>query len=152
MVTFTQITDVHRSNVKLIEDLVHVFRSAREEHLRFLMDLHSAEEDRHFLSKMMLPQNHVWLAHIEDAQAGFIAFADGWVNHLYVARQFQGRGAGSGLLRIAQESNLMLQLWVFEGNIPAIKFYEKHGFHIAERTDGAANEAKMPDVRMQWSR
>jgi hypothetical protein len=32
---------------------------------------------------VILPANAVWVAEMDDRIAGFIAFAEGWVNHLY---------------------------------------------------------------------
>jgi ribosomal protein S18 acetylase RimI-like enzyme len=87
---------------------------------------------------------------VDEVIVGFIAFGHGWVNQLYVAPAFQGRGVGTELLAIAQRRNPRLELWVFEVNQPAIEFYERRGFRILERTDGASNEAKRPDLRMQW--
>jgi ribosomal protein S18 acetylase RimI-like enzyme len=43
-----------------------------------------------------------------------------------------------------------LQLWVFETNVGAQRFYRRHGFVEVERTDGAGNEEKAPDIRMAW--
>ena len=135
---------------KTIEDLVRVWREAREARLRFLTDLHGADEDRAYLSGTVLPANEVWVASVGPAVAGFIAFGRGWVNHLYVAPAFQGHGVGTKLLSIAMRSNPTLQLWAFAVNRPAIEFYERRGFRVVERTDGAGNEAKRADVRMRW--
>ena len=134
----------------LLDDLVSVFLEARRERLQFLIDLHGLDEDREFFRSVVLPQNEVWVAESGGAPAGFIAFGNGWVNHLYVAPAFQGRGVGSRLLDVAKRASPSLQLWAFEANGPAIRFYERRGFRVAERTDGAANEARMPDVRMTW--
>ena len=41
-------------------------------------------------------------------------------------------------------------LWVFESNEPARAFYRARGLVDLERTDGAANEEKAPDIRMAW--
>ena len=130
--------------------LVRVWREARAHCLQFLCDLHDAGEDRAYLSQVVLPANEVWVAEVDGAVAGFVAFGDGWVHHLYVAPQSQGRGVGSELLALARRTNPTLQLWAFEVNQPAIGFYQRRGFRVVERTDGASNEAKRPDVRMQW--
>src|SRR4051812_7156837 len=150
--TFTtrKLTEPLPPESDLIAMLVRLWRAAREEHLRFLSDLHDAGEDRAYLSGVVLPANDVWVAEAGTEVAGFIAFRDGWVNHLYVAPRFQGRGVGSELLAIARRENQTLQLWAFEANEPAIRFYENREFRVAERTDGTSNEAKRPDVRMQW--
>src|SRR5687767_9385647 len=151
MFTVHQLTDAHSADSEVVAELVRVWREAREDHLRFLSDLHDADEDRVYLSGKALPENQVWVAEANGCIVGFIAFGDGWVNHLYVAPAFQGRGIGTELLAVAMRCNGSLQLWVFEVNVPAIGFYERRGFRAVERTDGAANEAKRPDVRMEWN-
>lgn len=148
MITLGRI--IHPSDPARIAELVQVFRAARKAHLQFLLDLHNEAEDREYFARVILPQNQVWAAEIAGRAAGFIAFAAGWVNHLYVAPQFHRRGVGTQLLNLAKESNPTLDLWVFEVNRPAIDFYARRGFDHVERTDGANNEARQPDVRMRW--
>ena len=150
MIITRRLTEPLSPESDLVVTLVRLWREARASHLQFLTDLHSADEDRAYLSGVVMPANEVWVAEIETQVAGFLAFHDGWVNHLYVAPAFQGRGVGSELLAIARRENRTLQLWAFEANAPAIRFYERRGFRVVERTDGATNEAKRPDVRMQW--
>ena len=65
---------------------------------------------------------------------------------------YQGRGVGSALVRLAQESPDALELWTFQGNVPARAFYARHGFREVELTDGATNEEHEPDVRLLWRR
>ncbi len=151
MFALREITQPYQPDSEFIQNLADLFSAARRERLQFSIDLHSSAEDRHFLGAMVIPQNHVYVAETRAALAGFIAFADGWVNHLYIAPSFQRQGIGAGLLNIAKQSNPALQLWTFEINKPAIAFYQHQGFQIVERTDGSANEAKMPDVRMAWT-
>jgi putative acetyltransferase len=148
--TTRRLTSPVPSDSPLIADLVRVWRDARAARLRFLCDLHEAEEDREYLGGAVLPANDVWIAEVDGTLAGFIAFGDGWVTHLYVAPPFQGRGVGSDLLSIAMARHPALQLWVFEVNEPAVRFYQRRGFCVVERTDGASNEARRPDLRMQW--
>ena len=40
-----------------------------------------------------------------------------------------------------------LQLWTFQVNDRARRFYERNGFTIAEMTDGAGNQEREPDIR-----
>jgi GNAT superfamily N-acetyltransferase len=135
----------------LIQDLVRIFGEARREHLQFLIDLHDADEDARFFKDRLLPENEVWIAEVDRQPVGFIAFHGGWVNQLYVAPAFHRRGIGAALLSEAKRASPALQLWVFEVNQPAIDFYLGREFTIAERTDGAASEARMPDLRMVWT-
>ena len=44
-----------------------------------------------------------------------------------------------------------LQLWTFQVNEAARRFYERQGFVAAESTDGSGNEERSPDVRYTWS-
>src|SRR5205823_6491530 len=118
--------------------------------LPFLLALHDAHEDQHFLSTIVLPTHHVWLAEVDRQPVGHIAFSADWVHHPYIAPQFQRRGLGQRLLDIAKTASPVLKLWVFQVNTPAIQFYERQGFHIIERTAGASNEARMPDLLMEW--
>ena len=148
--TFRQLAGKLTPESQEIVMLTRTWRQARQKHLQFLIDLHSEEEDRAYVADVVLPAQQVWHAEIEQVIAGFIAFADGWVHHLYVAPEFQNQRIGSELLAIAKRSTPALQLWVFESNLSAIEFYQREEFRIVERTDGEANEAKRPDVRMQW--
>lgn len=59
---------------------------------------------------------------------------------------------GSLLLADARTRNSELMLWCFAQNAAARAFYEKHGFAVVEATDGAGNEAQLPDVRYGWRR
>ncbi len=43
-----------------------------------------------------------------------------------------------------------LELWTFQVNARARRFYERHGFVEVDRTDGGHNEERQPDVRYAW--
>src|SRR5437763_5387614 len=50
--------------------------------LPFLPDLHTAEQDLRFFRDTVFVQCEVWVA---GPIEGFIAFRDGWIDHLYPA-------------------------------------------------------------------
>ena len=55
---------------------------------------------------------------------------------------------GSSLLAKAfEQANPEIRLWVFQENLPARKFYERHGFTLEFETDGIHNMEKVPDAR-----
>jgi ribosomal protein S18 acetylase RimI-like enzyme len=59
-----------------------------------------------------------------------------------------GRGLGDEFMRLVRQRQPgELQLWAFQSNTRARRFYEHHGFAAVEFTDGAGNEERWPDVR-----
>jgi GNAT superfamily N-acetyltransferase len=69
-----------------------------------------------------------------DAMAGFIALTDRHVDQLYVDPSRQRGGAGSALLeRALANAPGRITLDVFEENLGARAFYEKHGFRARHR-------------------
>ena len=67
-------------------------------------------------------------------------------------RKCRGRGVGGELLQVAKRAFNCLQLWTFQRNLGARRFYEAPGFELVEDTDGARNEEKEPDARYLWAR
>lgn len=131
--------------------IARLFRSTRIACMPYLPVLHTAEEDLAFFRSQVLRKDEVWIAECERQIAGFCAFGNGWLNHLYVERAFHRRGIGSALLRIAERSNKTLDLWVFQQNVSATKFYEAHGFRLVEKTDGSENEERTPDAHYRYA-
>jgi GNAT superfamily N-acetyltransferase len=64
----------------------------------------------------------------------------------------QGRGIGTELLEVAKHACERLELWTFQRNARARRFYEARGFTRVEQSDGARNEEKEPDARYLWTR
>jgi len=130
-----------------------VFRTTRQFSLAYLPCLHTADEDALFLAERVFGVDTVAVALDETRRVvGFIAFRDGWVSHLYVLPGFQGLGVGARLLGEAKREWASLRLWTFERNTGARRFYEREGFSIVGRTDGAQNEEREPDLLLQWTR
>lgn len=115
--------------------------------------VHDPSEDLLWAETILLVQHDVWV--LDDAGGGLLAvlaLSPGWVDQLFVAPGRTGEGLGSVLLDHAKQLHPSgLQLWTFETNLGARRFYARHGFTEVERTDGSGNEEKAPDVRMVWS-
>jgi GNAT superfamily N-acetyltransferase len=129
-----------------------VHRAAFDHALPWLKGLHTPDEDRWFYRERVFKACRVWGAIERDALSGIIAFREDWIDQLYVSPHAQGRGAGSELLQVAQRASDRLQLWTFQRNAAARRFYEARGFVLVEETDGARNEEKEPDARYLWIR
>ena len=87
-----------------------------------------------------------------DAMTGVIAFHDDWIEQLYVLPEAQGQGVGTALLDVAKRASERLQLWTFQRNARARRFYEREALCLSKQTDGAGNEEKEPDARYLWTR
>ncbi|MBR0829457.1 GNAT family N-acetyltransferase [Bradyrhizobium manausense] len=129
-----------------------VHRIAFDHAMPWLIGLHTPDEDRWFYRERVFATCRVW-GHFDDGVlSGIIAFRDGWIDQLYVLPAAQGCGVGTELLNVAKRACQRLELWTFQRNVRARRFYEANGFALVEQTDGARNEEKEPDARYLWTR
>ncbi len=118
--------------------------------MRFVPKLHTADEDRAFL-RGLIAQKEVWFAIRDGTVAGLACWHDGWLEQLYVDPRHHNEGFGTALLRhVLDKHPEGFQLWTFQANAGARRFYERHGFALVELTDGTHNEEKTPDARYEW--
>ena len=64
---------------------------------------------------------------------GFVRVNGDLIEKLFVEPVLQNRGIGDALFRYAAETLGGRRLWVLEKNPRAIRFYERHGFHLTEQ-------------------
>ena len=129
-----------------------VHRASFDQALPWLTGLHTPEEDRWFYRERMFKTCALWGAFDDNVMTALIAFRDDWIEQLYVLPEAQGQGVGTELLDVAKRASERLQLWTFQRNARARRFYEARGFVLVEQTDGAGNEEKEPDARYLWTR
>ncbi|MEQ8398062.1 GNAT family N-acetyltransferase [Thalassobaculum sp.] len=131
-------------------------RTAFDAAMPHLVGLHTPEEDRWFFRKRVFAHDEVWVAEDDGSGSsniiGYCAVRSGWLNQLYVDPLRWARGTGSALLEQARADRPALQLWTFQCNSRARRFYEARGFVLAELTDGSGNKENEPDARYVWSR
>ncbi|MGI8885617.1 MAG: GNAT family N-acetyltransferase [Gaiellaceae bacterium] len=119
--------------------------------LTFLPRLHSDEEMRDWVRRVMAPGHEVSVGEMDGRLVGFASLRDGLLGHFYVHPDAQGRGVGSALLEnVKLERPEGFELWVFQRNDRARRFYERHGCRLIELTDGSDNEECEPDARYEW--
>lgn len=111
----------------------------------------SDDEVHAYIRDVVVPARETWVADAEGRVVGLMVLAEGLLSQLYLDPDWRGRGIGDRFVALAKERSPQgLSLWTFQVNKPAHRFYERHGFAEAERTDGSGNEEREPDVRYVW--
>ncbi len=112
---------------------------------------HTDEEVRSWIRHVVVPHQETWVATAGGTVVAMLVLDGEDLDQLYVDPPWRGRGIGDRLVELAKRrSPTGLELWTFQVNGPARRFYERHGFVAAEHTDGARNEEREPDVRYVW--
>ena len=133
-----------------LAEVAEVYLAARAE-AAMPPGIHPPDDVRRWVTAWDLTERDVWLAVADDLVVGFANATATWLDGLYVLPPAQGSGVGSTLLDLVKSTHPDgIGLWVFEMNVPARAFYAHHGFAEVERTDGADNEERAPDIRMEW--
>jgi GNAT superfamily N-acetyltransferase len=133
-----------------VDAVADLCRRTRQTALPYLPDLHTYADDCVYFRDVVFASDRVYVAERDGSLLAVIAFGDGWVSQLYVDPAEQGRGIGSALLRLAMGAQPELQLWTFQKNDRALRFYARHGFALVRMTDGD-NEEREPDALLAWS-
>ncbi len=109
--------------------------------------VHTADEVRTFYRDFVFQKRECWV--LGDPVVAYMSLdteAD-MVMALYAAKP--GQGMGKALLDHAKAGRSSLELWTFQANEDARRFYAREGFREVEETSGD-NEEGLPDVRLRW--
>lgn len=127
-----------------------VFVRARDE-MTYLPRI--PEHVQPYLGGRFLERAELWVFEEQGRILGFAGVSGGELTHLYTDPPAQKRGVGRTLLdhvKTLQPDGL--ELWVFQKNEGARRFYERHGFQLVRLTDGAGNMEQEPDALYEWRR
>ena len=144
---------VRRATAADAQALAEVYVRARHHAVPDIPPLRGGDDGvRDWLVGVVLGGREVWLAETEDAiVVGVMVLEGDWIEQLYLHPSWTGKEIGTKLLDVAKRCRPEgLQLWTFQSNRRAHRFYERHGFVPAERTDGSGNQERAPDVRYVW--
>jgi GNAT superfamily N-acetyltransferase len=112
---------------------------------------HSDDDVRVWVAEHVIPELETWVAKVDGEVVGVMALSNAVLEQLYIHPERAGVGIGSRLLELAKERRPNgLELWTFQVNAGARRFYGRHGFEEVEWTDGSGNEEGQPDVRCVW--
>lgn len=134
-----------------LEDVAEVARFYHDIRLDTVPLVHSVDDVVEWIAAVLLPRGSSFVGEFAGGVVGWVDVQPLTLDHLYLRRGFTGRGFGRLLLDFAKgRSPEGLELYTFQANVSAIRFYEREGFLEVERGDGSGNEEGQPDVKMAW--
>ncbi|WP_282686199.1 MULTISPECIES: GNAT family N-acetyltransferase [unclassified Streptomyces] len=142
------------------EAVTRVFLDSRAAAMPWLPRIHSDADTLAWITHVVLPTSTaVWVAEAageageSGALLGFAALAGrDELDHLYLRPDALRRGIGSRLLaEVRGAVDGPVHLYVFQRNVAARAFYERHGFSAVAFDDGGRNEENEPDVLYRWT-
>lgn len=107
------------------------------------------EEIKELVANLNFNDFQVFCSVYENTVMGFIGVADKKVEMLFLDPKYFGHGIGKKLLTFAIDELNADKVDVNEQNTKALKFYQKFGFEIVERTDKDDQGRKYPLLRMK---
>jgi GNAT superfamily N-acetyltransferase len=139
---------IRRASLDDAEAITRVFVCVRDE-MTYLPRI--VDEHRPLLGGGFLDRDEIWVAEEDGLVVGFIGVKGDELTHINVEPAAQNRGVGGALLDHAKHLRPdRLELWVFQKNAGARRFYERHGFRLVKLTDGFGNMEKEPDALYEW--
>jgi ribosomal protein S18 acetylase RimI-like enzyme len=113
---------------------------------------HNDQQVRRWIAEVLIPTEEVWVATAPHGSVvAMMVLTSDMLDQLYVAPGWTGRGIGSRLVALAKARRPGgLDLYTFQINTGARRFYERHGFAEVARGDGSGNEEGQQDLRYAW--
>ncbi|HMS54960.1 MAG TPA: GNAT family N-acetyltransferase [Fimbriimonadaceae bacterium] len=134
-----------------LEDVAEVARFYHDIRMDTVPLIHSENEVAEWISATLLPRNSSFVGELIGAVIGWVDVTPMTLDHLYLRRGLTGQGFGRLLLDFAkQRSPEGLELYTFQVNSGAFRFYEREGFVETKRGDGSGNEEGEPDIKLVW--
>jgi GNAT superfamily N-acetyltransferase len=128
-----------------------VLIESRRAFLPFAPSAHPEHDVRRWVRDNLQRTHKVAVWEEDRAGVGVLATTEeptvNWINQLYVLPGWTGRRIGTELLLYAHGTlPKPIQLYTFQENAGARRFYERNGYKAIEFTDGQDNEERCPDV------
>lgn len=133
-------------------DAFEIARFYRDIRMDTVPLIHDVIGVKWYIENVLLPRGSSYVYEQDGEIVGWVDVHNDWLDQLYCRRGSTGQGIGKQMVDFAKSlSPTGLQLWTFQVNEGARRFYAREGFVEVELTDGANNEEKAPDVRLTWT-
>nr|WP_286169386.1 GNAT family N-acetyltransferase [Actinospica acidiphila] len=110
------------------------------------------EQVTRWVRDVVLKRCRTWVAVRRAEILGYAALDGDMLDHLYLRPDVRRQGIGTLLLdEVRRHSPEGVVLHVFQQNIGARAFYERHGFTVLEISDGRRNMENLPDMTLRWT-
>lgn len=110
------------------------------------------EQVSRWVRDVVLRRCRTWVAVRRAEIVGYAALDGDMLNHLYLRPDVRRQGIGTLLLdEVRRHSPEGVVLHVFQQNIGARAFYERHGFTVLDTSDGSRNMENLPDMTLRWT-
>ena len=143
---------IRTATIDEADAVADVYLAARHTLDAFAPMAHDDAATRGWVRDVLFRSAEIWIGVKDGRVAAMMALTAGWIEQLYVEPAAQGQGLGAALLATAKRAAhgaAGLDLWTFQANAQARRFYERHGFVAVAFTDGD-NEERVPDMRYAW--
>ena len=130
-------------------ELARIHLAARES--AAIPNLHAEDATVAWLVERLRSSDECWVAEVDGAVAGYLRATPSWLDDLYVAPAYAGRGLGSALLDLMKARRPAgFGLYAFAHNIGAQRFYRRHGLVEVARHDGDRNDEGLAEIEWAW--
>ena len=92
---------------------------------------------------------YVYIDECKNEIEGFIGLEETYIAGIFVRKEARSEGIGKALLDFIKEKKQELTLNVYQKNVRAVRFYERQGFQIIDRSIDKNTAEK--EYLMRWS-
>lgn len=146
---------LRKASIADADGITNVYLTSRKKLVAFAPLVHTDESIHQWICKDLLPNEQVIVAEENKIIIGMMSLTKhggiGRIRQLYILPSAVGRGIGSSMIKMAKSIlGSPIQLYTFQENMGARRFYERHGFVAIEFNDGSDNEENCPAVLYEW--
>ena len=146
----TQIRLAEEADAAVIARIHMASRSAAMPYLP--LQERSHEQVTRWVRDVVLRQCRTWVAVRDGEVMGYAALDGDVLEDLYLRPDVRRQGIGTLLLdEVRRHSPDGLSLHVFQQNVDAQAFYQRHGFTVSDTSDGDRNMENLPDMTLRWT-